>query len=113
MLVGLAALPLGAVVACSAPTPGGMTVAAEAGYKFNPARITATAGQPVTVTLDNKDSIAHDWKVEGVTGAETGEVNARGKKTITFTAPARGTYTIVCTLPGHLEAGMKGELVVN
>jgi uncharacterized cupredoxin-like copper-binding protein len=36
-----------------------------------------------------------------------------GKATITFTAPAAGTYTFLCTYPAHYAGGMKGTLTVN
>jgi azurin len=39
-----------------------------------------------------------------------------GGKTVevTFTAPTKaGTYTYLCTFPGHFAAGMKGTLVVK
>lgn len=32
---------------------------------------------------------------------------------ITFEAPAAGTYTFLCTFPGHAAAGMIGTLVVK
>jgi azurin len=33
---------------------------------------------------------------------------------VTFTAPkAKGSYTFVCTFPGHYAGGMKGTLVVQ
>jgi azurin len=33
---------------------------------------------------------------------------------VTFKAPAKaGTYTYLCSFPGHFAAGMKGELVVK
>lgn len=33
--------------------------------------------------------------------------------TITFTAPAAGTYDYICTFPGHAQAGMHGVLTVK
>ena len=33
--------------------------------------------------------------------------------TASFTAPAAGTYTFLCTFPGHYVAGMKGTLTVK
>jgi azurin len=33
--------------------------------------------------------------------------------TITFTAPAAGTYDYICTFPGHALAGMHGTLTVK
>jgi len=32
---------------------------------------------------------------------------------VTFEAPAAGTYTFLCTFPGHFAAGMTGTLVVK
>jgi azurin len=33
--------------------------------------------------------------------------------TVTFTAPAAGTYDYICTFPGHALAGMRGTLNVK
>ncbi len=33
--------------------------------------------------------------------------------TVTFTAPAAGTYDYICTFPGHALAGMRGKLTVK
>jgi azurin len=33
--------------------------------------------------------------------------------TVTFTAPAAGTYDYICTFPGHAQAGMRGTLNVK
>ncbi|HTV03015.1 MAG TPA: plastocyanin/azurin family copper-binding protein, partial [Luteitalea sp.] len=38
-------------------------------------------------------------------GGETVEVE--------FTAPAAGKYQFICTFPGHFQAGMVGQLVVE
>jgi azurin len=50
-----------------------------------------------------KDKILAFTPVAG--GGETVET--------TFTAPKAGTYTFLCTFPGHFVAGMKGTLVVK
>jgi uncharacterized cupredoxin-like copper-binding protein len=41
------------------------------------------------------------------------QVKAGESATISFTAPAAGTYTFFCTFPGHYAQGMKGQLVVK
>lgn len=45
--------------------------------------------------------------------AHTKLLNATEKDTVTFTAPAAGSYTYICTVPGHYAAGMKGTLTVQ
>lgn len=71
--------------------------------------ITATAG-PLTVTLLQKGSVAHTFKVEG-TGFE---IKVDGKKEATGTVTlTTGTYSFECTTPGHALAGMRGKIVVG
>ena len=115
-LAGALILALGLTAACSGggSGPGAPnTVKAESGYKFSPANIELPAGKPATITLDNVDSIAHNWVVEGIPAASISETAAKKKGTVTFTPPAAGTYKIVCNLPGHAEAGMVGQLTVK
>ena len=50
---------------------------------------------------DGKDVIAH---TKTIGGGET--------TTVTFTAPAKGTYDYLCSFPGHY-AMMKGKLIVE
>jgi len=45
--------------------------------------------------------------------AKTKSVGPGESDTITFTAPAAGTYDYICTFPGHVMAGMRGVLTVK
>jgi azurin len=45
--------------------------------------------------------------------AHTGLVGPGETVEVTFKAPAAGTYTFLCSFPGHFAAGMKGTLVVK
>ncbi len=36
-----------------------------------------------------------------------------GTSSITFRADKAGTYKIICTIDGHADAGMVGELIVT
>ena len=45
--------------------------------------------------------------------AGTKIVDGGGSETLSFTAPATGSYTYLCTVPGHYPAGMKGALIVK
>lgn len=45
--------------------------------------------------------------------AHTALLAPGGSETIEFTAPAAGTYSFICTYPGHYGGGMKGVLTVD
>lgn len=96
-------------------------------FKYDPPQWTVPTGQRVTVRLINDGNEEHEWVLlkpgEQVTMpfddddedkiAFEVEVEPAGTKVGFFTAPASGTYTIVCGAKGHLETGMKGTLVVK
>jgi azurin len=109
--------------------------------QFAPATLNATAGQQVKVTFKNGSAAQqHNWvlvkggddvaqKVDDA-GATAGTaagyipsdpniisnvklLNGGETGSTSFTAPAAGTYTFLCTFPGHYAAGMKGTLTVK
>jgi plastocyanin len=67
----------------------------------------------VTVTFTNPQQIAHNFAVEengkllGQTPLITGST---AKQTFDLAA---GSYTFLCTVPGHAQAGMQGTLTVK
>lgn len=82
--------------------------------RFEPATITVKAGQPVQVTLDNMGATIHDFTIEqGV--AQKAQAIAQGGRqaSATFTIAQAGTYTFICSQPGHEAAGMKGTITVQ
>ena len=98
--------------------------------KFVPDAVTVPAGKVVTITLKNLDKgTEHDFEVAGLEAAvieggseqhggghgETQKVAVHtkpgGESSITFRANKAGTYKIVCTVDGHADAGMVGELI--
>ena len=108
---------------------------------FKPAALAAAAGAQVSVTFkDASASQQHNWVLvkggddvaaavdaAGATaGAAKGYIpddpniissikllNGGESGTASFTAPAAGTYTFLCTFPGHYQTGMKGTLTVS
>jgi uncharacterized cupredoxin-like copper-binding protein len=103
-------------------------------FGFEPNSITVTAGSPVELTLVNEGAIEHDFVIEvipvtDVSSSNSGEHHmstdehsefdlhtstAAGEtNTLTFTPTESGTYQIICSVPGHLDAGMTGELIVK
>lgn len=97
-------------------------------FAFSPAIYTVVGGSEVTLTLTNRAAVVHNW-VMLLPGSQVtspfdeddeprvlwrGRVPAGETETFTFTAPGSpGEYPIVCTEPGHYEAGMVGRLTVT
>ena len=125
-LLALAAFPL-AAGACSGSASADATAVSIHFSHFDPKLITARAGEPITITLENTDPIAHEW----IVGTE--EVHQRHRAgtepyhdstptevtipalstrvtTVTFDTP--GDYQYICHLPGHEQYGMVGVLRV-
>ncbi len=80
--------------------------------RFEPSTITARPGELLRIQLRNTDGVAHDWLVPGVSGAHIA-VGADVTGEAAFRAPEQGLYPIICSEPGHKEAGMTGLLIVT
>ncbi len=124
LYIGFSALTLGVALAltgCSGGTPAGPTAAPSASFtvgaldafKYDPATLTAKVGEQVTVVLDNKGVLEHNFVIEEF-DVHLGPI-AGGAKSApgVFTPTAAGAYTYFCDVPGHKEAGMIGTLTVN
>jgi plastocyanin len=115
LTVGLLAVAL--LAACggsSSSQPAGSTQVTMTEYKFDPSSITVTHGS-VTFWLVNSGSTAHDMSIKDSSGKtiSTSELISVGdSKAFTVTLDA-GSYTFICTQPGHEQAGMKGTLTVS
>jgi plastocyanin len=79
---------------------------------FDTTELTAKPGE-VTIDFDNPSPIAHDVAIEK-DGKEiaASELITEGKDSVTADLQP-GTYTFLCTVPGHAEAGMEGTLTVR
>lgn len=86
--------------------------ASETELAFDTTELEAKAGK-VTIDLDNPSSIAHNVAIEkdGKVIAES-ETLAQGETSASAELEP-GTYTFLCTVPGHAEAGMEGTLTVK
>jgi plastocyanin len=91
-----------------------LTVKALDSMKFDPPTLTAKAGQPIQVTLDNTGQTLHDFSIaEGVSQPVKDTAQPGQKAVTTFTIDKPGTYTYFCSQPGHEQAGMKGTLTIQ
>jgi uncharacterized cupredoxin-like copper-binding protein len=83
--------------------------------KFKPNTLTKVKpGQQVAVDLKNGGAIIHSFFSPGLGATTATRVDPGKSASITFTAPiAPGTYQFWCNEPGHGEAGMVGEVIVQ
>ena len=104
---------------------GSSTVAADAtpssdlnivakGLKFDRKALVAVASAPTTVTLDNKDGVAHNFALYSDKTAATvnfrGDVHSdRKAQAYTFTSPSAGTYYFRC----DVHPDMNGSFIVQ
>jgi plastocyanin len=79
---------------------------------FDTTELTAKPGK-VTIDFTNPSPIAHNVVIEE-NGKELAgfEPIAEGEETVSADLKP-GTYTFLCTVPGHAAAGMEGTLVVK
>jgi plastocyanin len=100
------AQPTGETLAVSSPSDGGLV--------FQPDGLTAKPGT-LTITYDNPSPVPHSIAVATANGNVLGEVQpfANGKQSVELSNLAPGKYIFYCTVPGHREAGMEGNLTVT
>lgn len=72
----------------------------------------ATAGD-VTFVVKNPSPSRHNFVVEGNGVKATSPTFGTGEQTYTLKGLQPGEYLIVCTVPGHREAGMVAKLIVS
>lgn len=79
-------------------------------YTF--AAATAPAG-PLTITSPNESSVPHNIALEGAGVDEIGPVVQDGGVSEIEVDLDAGDYVFYCSVPGHREGGMSGELTVE
>jgi plastocyanin len=94
-------------------------------WDFDTHRLTAKAGK-VTVEFHNDSGLGHNVRVhtgkccfkpgyKDVGGTDViGAVDSDKRETVRATLDLKpGTYTFLCPIPGHFQAGQHGTLVVE
>lgn len=89
----------------SSPSDGGLS--------YSPNGLQAKPGN-VAITYDNPSQTPHSIAVATSNGNVLGQVQpfSAGKQTVTLASLAPGKYVFYCTVPGHRQAGMQGDLTV-
>jgi len=116
---------VGALATAGAPEVSNKPIVAEGGTLEMPAdptgalafastRAEAPAGS-LEVKMANTSSVEHNIAIadEGGQVIEEGPVVGKGASSDVTADVKAGTYQFLCTVPGHAEGGMKGELTVK
>jgi mono/diheme cytochrome c family protein len=92
---------------------GALTIPADpsGALAFTFGKATGTPG-PVTISMPNQAPIQHDIAITGPVNGKGAVVGKGGTSSFKVTLKA-GSYTFLCTVPGHAAAGMKGTLTVK
>ncbi len=102
--------------AAAAPTRSSSTTlhisAKAAGLAFSTTHLTAPHGT-VTIMMKNLSVIPHDVAIQGNGVSKKGKIVGKGATSIATATLKKGTYTFLCTVPGHAAAGMKGKLTIT
>jgi plastocyanin len=86
---------------------------ADGSLVFQPDGLQAQPGN-VEITYDNPSPVPHSIAVATANGNVIGQVEpfTAGKQTVALNDLTPGKYVFYCTVPGHREAGMQGDLTV-
>ena len=118
MLMMLALVPVSPVVASETTQAITLTLG---DYHFTPDTIEVTAGQTVSLTLTNTDTLTpHNFIIKDeAAGLDIDiDVSAGKTSTVEFTPAIPGSYTFYCSkklpfMKSHQEKGMEGTLRVK
>jgi plastocyanin len=97
---------------------GGQTLAvdspADGALVFEPNGLEAKPGS-LTIDYDNPSQVPHSIAVATANGNVLGETQpgTAGVQTLEIPELAPGKYVFYCTVPGHREGGMEGNLTVT
>lgn len=73
----------------------------------------AYVGDTVKITLTSGDLVEHDISLMEFSVASTKVMTQGSSATITFVPEKAGTFFYTCTVPGHSDLGMKGEIIIE
>jgi plastocyanin len=94
--------------------PGGTVklTASATDLAFNTTTLTSKPGK-VTIDLTNPSTIPHNIAIEDGSKILDESDTVASSDTSASASLAPGTYTFLCTVPGHAEAGMQGTLTIK
>lgn len=80
-------------------------------FSFDPGEIRIRAEERVNVELDNRGDAVHTLTISRLDFEVRADGGKRASGSLTVHRPGR--YPIICDVPGHADAGMRGSLIVE
>ena len=75
--------------------------------------LTVRPGETVRIVLVNDDGMMHDLAIPDL-NAQTSMTTSKGQNAnVVFEVHRSGEYVYYCTVSGHRQAGMEGNLIVS
>lgn len=72
-----------------------------------------TAGEQVRIVLQNGDGMMHDLAIPDLQVQTPSVMKKDGVVEATFKPTTTGTFSYICTISGHRQAGMEGTFIVQ
>jgi manganese oxidase len=94
----------------SVSVPAGASEVKLSEFKIDPSDLTVSADSSIVVT--NAGTTPHNLTIQG-TDYKTKDISPGQSATLDLKGLKEGTYTMMCSIPGHAQAGMKGTLTVG
>ena len=91
--------------------PDGSYIIVGTEFAFEPDMIEIPVNEEAVIEFRNLGTIDHDLVIEEF-GVATGSMRIGSKKTVRFTPTETGEFDLICSIPGHPEAGMTGTVIV-
>ena len=82
-------------------------------YVFVPSQSQIPSNTPTRLVLENQGTMDHEMEILGLPEAMEVELKSGMKSSVILPGLSPGRYKVICDMPGHLMAGMKGELLVG
>ena len=128
LLIFIMIIVVCALSACGTSGPSTRISFTMTDFAFDPNEFTIPAGEEITLHVTHHGTMEHNFIIMNY-GTDAGDmfdeedtVNIFWKvtlqpgesETVVFTAPEQpGTYQVICGMPGHLQSGMIGKLIVT
>jgi uncharacterized cupredoxin-like copper-binding protein len=128
LIVFLMIITVAVLAACRTSGPSTRISFTMTDFAFDPNEFMVPAGEEITLNVTHNGTMEHNFIIMNY-ATDAGDIFDDADKvnvfwevalqpgdseTVVFTAPEQpGTYQVICGMPGHLQSGMIGKLIVT